>query len=385
MSNNRNFRRAQGEGSLFQIKRVIKGEEREIWKGEIKKTIDGKLRTFSVSHEDKRICAKLFEELKNQLTTDTYIPKNNWHFGDWMEKWVTTYKLPSDEFKPSTHANYKQYIKNHIVNNPIGAVKLQELDGLMLQEYFNRKKANWQPSTVKKLYVIIHGGLEQARKLEYVPKNVSDDCTVTGKNKVVHMIISGEQQDNLLNIAQDCNPRLYVAIKLGLRYGLRRGEVLGLKWEHIDYDNAKMNVANNVVTVPGFSTDDYDPKGHQAKKLPLMPEDVEMLKEYHKDNMNTQYVISSPTGMRYHPRNFIDEWYDIRKKAKLEKLRFHDLRHNCGSNLNRAGANAFMIQQILRHQDIRTSQGYIGEDVDKMREIIAESARVADTKKKALK
>ena len=156
-------------------------------------------------------------------------------------------------------------------------------------------------------------------------------------------------------------------IIVALYYGLRRSEILGLKWSAIDFEKDKIEISHTVLKYGShFEERDRTKTASSRRILGLIPEVKEVLlslQEQQKKNkkalrklyMKNDYVFTWPDGRIIQPDYVSNAFQKVLKKNKLPKMRFHDLRHSCASLLYEKGMEIKDIQQWLGHSSISTT------------------------------
>ena len=156
-------------------------------------------------------------------------------------------------------------------------------------------------------------------------------------------------------------------------YGLRRSEIVGLKWDAIDFENKTISIQHTVVStkVDGVVTDiarDRTKTKSSCRTLPLIPACEQMLKKMQKEQeLNRKvcgkdyctdyldYIYVNPMGRRIRP-NFLSQHFpEFLTAHDMKRIRFHDLRHSCASLLYANGVSLKEIQEWLGHSDISTT------------------------------
>ena len=156
-------------------------------------------------------------------------------------------------------------------------------------------------------------------------------------------------------------------------YGLRRSEIVGLKWDAIDFENKKISIQHTVVTakVNGTVTEiarDKTKTKSSCRTLPLIPACEQMLNKMKKEqeqnrkvcgksycNDYLDYIYVDPIGKRIRPDFLSQHFPDFLVAHQMKRIRFHDLRHSCASLLYANGVSLKEIQEWLGHSDISTT------------------------------
>ena len=160
--------------------------------------------------------------------------------------------------------------------------------------------------------------------------------------------------------------RLSALYVLALYLGLRRGELLGLRWQDIDLDEAKLEIVHTLQRVGGTLRLVPPKTEDSARTVPLPPPCVEALRAHQQqqgaeqaeawpDWENHGFVFPSRRGTAMEPDNLRRSWYQIRLTAGLDTARFHDLRHTCVTLLLDLGTPPHVVQEIVGHSDIEVT------------------------------
>jgi integrase len=170
--------------------------------------------------------------------------------------------------------------------------------------------------------------------------------------------LTSEQARKLLLAAQD--DRLYALYVLALYLGLRRGELLGLRWEDVDLDHGVLEVTRTLQRIGG-ELRAVTPKTKTLRRaVPLFGLCLEAHRERQArdraaagDAWHTSgYVFTTVIGTPIEPDNLRRSWYPLREAAALNEVRFHDLRHTCVTLLLDLGAPPHIVREIVGHSDI---------------------------------
>jgi integrase len=217
---------------------------------------------------------------------------------------------------------------------------------------------------VQSIHAVLRNALESAVREEIIPRNVAKLVKITTPKYRVNRGLSAAQARRVLRAAKA--ERLYALYVLALCLGLRRGELLGLRWEDIDLDNATLEVVQTLQRVGGAlrfvrpKTDDSE------RTIPLPPLCVEALREHRRLQFAERadawpgwqehgLVFPTRIGTPMEPDNLRRSWGRIRLAAGLEGVRFHDTRHTCVSLLLHLGVAPDVVREIVGHSDIEVT------------------------------
>lgn len=324
---------------------------------------------YSVRGNKKRAEQFLREKLR-EYELNQNIVSSDVTFAEYLGKWLSLAKLKLEE---STYLSYCCIMQAHIMPYfEATNIKLNKISRNDIQRYINQKFANGRrdgkgglsAKSVKSHMVIIRQALTEAVKEGYIANNPCDYTTLPKLQKFEAGFYSEKQMRALLNAIKD--ERLFPLVYITAILGLRRSEVLGLKWDSIDFDSHILTIKHVVVGMTKVIEKDSTKNKASNRSYP-MNEEVEKLllslKEKETENRklfgNTynenDYVFKWDNGNPYKPDYISSAFKKLLEKYSLPKIRFHDLRHSCASLLNANGCSLKDIQEWLGHSDIQTT------------------------------
>ena len=222
-----------------------------------------------------------------------------------------------------------------------------------------------------RLHANLHKALKQAVKLDLIPGNPVDKVERPKPERYMAAYYTAEEMEQLFEAAR--GHRLELIIQFAAFYGLRRGEVLGLRWDAIDFAAGAFTIRHTVTTasVEGkhllIQADRAKTKS-SLRTLPLVEgftQRLRALKEQQKYNEKLcgncynqkfkGYLFVDEMGNLILPNTVTDNFAQLLKEHGLRKIRFHDLRHPCASLLLKQGVPMKQIQEWLGHSDISTT------------------------------
>jgi integrase len=217
---------------------------------------------------------------------------------------------------------------------------------------------------VQSVHAVLRNALQTAVREEVVPRNVAKLVTVTTPNYKVNRGLTVAQARQVLKVAKD--ERLGALYVLALCLGLRRGELLGLRWYDVDLDSGTLEVVQTLQRIEGAlrfvrpKTDDSE------RTIPLPELCVQALKD-HRERQKTEraqagtdwqehgLIFPSRIGTPMEPDNLRRSWGRIRTAVGLAEVRLHDTRHTCVSLLLALGVPPHVVREIVGHSDIEVT------------------------------
>lgn len=263
-------------------------------------------------------------------------------------------------------------VKNTII--PYFKPKEFTLIGLQprdIQEFYTQQLKRVKASSVIHYHVIIHRALKYAVRTDLIPTNPADKIDRPKMERFIGSFYDSDEMNSLFEAA--AGTRLELPILLGAFYGLRRSEVIGLKWDAIDFANETITIRHTVTTcnLDGkqvLVASDTTKTKSSLRTLPLVQVFKERLldvkakqehnmklcgRSYNKEYLG--YICVDEMGNLLKPGYLTTSFPLLLEKNGLRKIRFHDLRHSCASLLLANGVPMKQIQEWLGHSDFSTT------------------------------
>lgn len=219
-------------------------------------------------------------------------------------------------------------------------------------------------TTVLKIHANVRKSLQYAVKMNMIAYNPADRVEKPKKHKYTANYYDETQIAHFLELVK--NEAMYSIFLLTAFYGLRRSEVLGLKWSSVDFSNNTLTICNTVVEYKKVYQKDSTKTKASVRTLPLVPQIKAYLQglqaEQEKNRLlfgntyvDTDYVCKRENGESFRPDYVTERFYVLIRRYKLPLIRFHDLRHSAASLLLANGFSLKEIQEWLGHADIATT------------------------------
>jgi integrase len=301
---------------------------------------------------------KLAKALSDRIDGIVY-DDENMTLGEYLDVWLKGSVLGS--VRQSTYDRDTHLVNNHI-KTVLGGVKLKRLNSVHLQSFYrNRVDSGLSGSTIHKMHDILRRGLAQAVKWHLVPRNVAEAATPPRPTPKEMQALSVDEARRLLEAAgEDRLEALYV---LAIHTGMRQGELLALRWQDVDLENAV--ASRRTLTRSGGKVVFGEPKTKKSRRsIRLTPQAVEALRVHLKrqlqdiEILGDRYqdqglVFTTNTGAPINPSNLRQRSFaPLLKRAGLPHIRFHDLRHTCATLLLSRGVHPKFVQELLGHATI---------------------------------
>jgi integrase len=315
-------------------------------------------------YDKKKDAEKDLPRVLNELNSGTFIEPSNEKYETYLEKWLRNKRK---QIKPTTFDNYTRMVKNHIVPG-LGHIKLEKLNRIHLKNFYNDLDEEKQlaPASIKKVHAIVRSSLSDAVEDGILSKNIASGIKTPRIGPSAIKVWDEVQLSQFLNVIKE-DP-LYIAFHLPATTGMRRGEVLGLRWQDIDFENKILRVMQTITTegLSDAKTDTSD-----KRTIDLDDRTIAELKKRKKQVIQDKlkagaayndhdFVVCSSLGKHMSPRNFNRKWYKFRELTDLPEIRVHDLRHTHATLMLLQGIPVKVVSERLGHASIEITLNTYG-------------------------
>ena len=344
-------KRANGEGNL---------RKREDGKGWEARYYDLKGKRHSVYGKSQKEVRKKLEDALDAMNSDSSLEDSDTTVSQWLNIWEKDFL---GNVKQGTADNYEMLMRVHVIPT-LGEIKLTDLKTTIIQRLYNQKlMEGLSPKTIKNIHGCLHKALDIAVKIDYLHKNPSSACILP---RVIKPDIHPLDTPELTKLMEALHGEKYEAlITVALFTGMRSGELLGLTWDCVDFENGLVRVTKQLVQprkkgeVFRFGT----LKNEKPRTLSPAPFVMQVLKDHKRqqrlhrleigpawnDGGFPNLVFTHEDGSHLSQPTVWKELQKVLKKAGLESHRFHDLRHTYVVNAFRAGDDVKTVQQNAGH------------------------------------
>ncbi len=290
-------------------------------------------------------------------------------FADYLLGWLEIVKV---RVKTATYGSYESMTKHTIepyFRNK--QISLKDLEARHIQQFYTEKLKTVKPNSVIHYHAVIHQALKYAMKTDLVPQNVAMKVDRPKKNDFQPVFLDAAELQQLFEVVK--GTKLELPVLVAAFYGLRRGEVLGLKWDAVDFERGTLTIKRTVtsVQIDGKTTIIEQESAKTKSSMRTLPL-VGSFKEYFTEVKAAQelnkkvcgncynydydgYVFVDEMGERMRPDYLTSKFPEYIVRHGLKKMRFHDLRHSCASLLLANGVPLKQIQDWLGHSDFSTT------------------------------
>lgn len=303
-------------------------------------------------------------KIVSDLHSGSYVAPDRITLAEWVrESWLP---MMESRIKPSTFDSYRRNMEVHVLP-ALGTRPLQQLTAPMLNTLYAKLLARRNGSrplsakTVSCIHTTIHKALADAVDAGAVPQNLAERSKPPRPDRRTTREIQCWQPEELARfLAHVRGSRLEAAWRLAAMTGMRRGEILGLRWSDVDLDAARISVRHALVSVE-YAVLESRPKTHHARVIDLDPQTVEVLhahrrhQQFERDQWGPDYqdnelVVAKENGEPIHPQSFSQVFNRLVHSSGLRRIRLHDLRHTHATIAIKAGVPVKVVSERLGHE-----------------------------------
>src|SRR5258707_14594132 len=343
-------RRGHGEGSIYRRKDgryaaaiTLENRKRKTFYGKTRREVQEKLN--AALHEQKRGMLAIGP----QQLLKTY-----------LENWLEQAYKPT--VKLNTYVQYRSVIRHHLVS-AFGNIPVQKLTPEKIRAFYRQKIDEGSKSrTVGLIHAALHRALEDAVKQGLVARNVAKLVSPPRIDRYDAHTLTVEQAEKLLEAAR--GSRLDALMILALTTGMRRGELLALQWDDIDFKQGLVSVHRTMTRVGGYGYVEGEPKTRSSRRRIMLPGMALEALRVHRTQQERIWVnvgekwqdkvleFCDGYGGFFSPDMVLRRFDKLLDEAGLPHMRFHDLRHSAATILLVAGVHPKVVQERLGHSTI---------------------------------
>lgn len=347
-------RRPQGDGT---IRKRPDGR----WEGRlvIGHKNNGKPMYKSVFGKTQKEALKLLHAALETYRDVDLTEESRMTLGEWMDKWLDEYMMFT--LRENTLNGYRHMVE-HQVKRFIGNKPLSALTTAEIQKFYNKIKKEGRvrehpihgktlsDSMVRSVHMMLHEALDMAVKERLIVKNPTNGTTVPKSNHSEKQVLGDGQVKIFLDAIQEY-PEWSDFFYTEIMTGLRRGEVCGLKWSDVNFDESKLRIERSVSIKKGGGVQIGLTKTDTGKRvITLPPSVIELLLRRREEALGDWifYKLSNPSEPM-NPDAAYRKLKVILKNAGLPLIRFHDLRHTFATQATDCGVDPKTLSGILGH------------------------------------
>jgi integrase len=318
----------------------------------------------------KKEAEKRLAELLHQLDTGTYIKPGKTTLAEFLQHWLKDYVWPN--LAPRTAEGYDSIIRQHVIPG-LGDIPLMKLTPERLQQYYSGKLANGRTdgqgglsqTTVSHHHTCLHRALSIALKWGLISRNPADAVTPPRPQRPEIQTMTENEVQTFLKTAKETP--YYALFYLALFTGMRRSELLALRWCDVDLDMCEVSVSRSLHLLRDGSITIRQPKTAKGNRQVALPPSAALVLKQYKDEKTARYIMlgipfqddelifSHDGGKFLLPDTVSHAWTKIVKRAGLKHFRMHDARHTHASILLKQNVHPKVVQERLGHATISTT------------------------------
>ena len=366
---------------------MVRKREDGRWEGRIVVGHDekGLPKTKNVLAKTKSECSAKLNALKASLQgprePKQEKPKADMTFGAWLDHWYQRECKP--HIRPKTQADYENRIYQHIIPE-LGAIPLAKLTAADLQQFYNRLKEGgrllrveqYGPGLsvrmVKSCHVTCRMALDQAVAQGLILKNPALSCKAPVTRPKEMQVLTGEEIQRLLIQAKEDG--CFELLLLELTTGLRRGEILALRWDDLDFRTGTLRVERQVQRIQGKLAVSQ-PKTRASCRSILLPAPVLKILAQYRQSVSSHWMFPSPKkeDSPLDPAAVRKKLSAVLKRAGCPAARFHDLRHTFATSALEHGMDVKTLSTVIGHVSSTTTLNVYAHITDEMRQKAADN------------
>ena len=365
---------------------MVRKREDGRWEGRIVVGHDekGLPKTKNVLAKTKSECSAKLNALKASLQgprePKQEKPKADMTFGAWLDHWYQRECKP--HIRPKTQADYENRIYQHVIPE-LGAIPLAKLTAADLQQFYNRLKEGGRllrveqygpglsDRMVKSCHVTCRVALDQAVAQGLILKNPALSCKAPVTRPKEMQVLTGEEIQRLLIQAKEDG--CFELLLLELSTGLRRGEILALWWDDLDFRTGTLRVERQVQRIQGKLVVSQ-PKTRASSRSILLPAPILKILEQYRQNVDSRWMFPSPKkeDSPRDPAAVRKKLSAVLKRAGCPAARFHDLRHTFATSALEHGMDVKTLSTVIGHVSSTTTLNVYAHVTDEMRQKAAD-------------
>jgi integrase len=340
--------RKRKNGSVYEI--TVEGETDPLTgkRNRVYKTVKG----------SKREANTVMRQMIADMDKGIALRKSPKNVSEWLDEWVELY-LPNVE--ETTRIGYKTKIRCYL-KPAIGDILVQSLRAGHVQKMVNDMLARGlSPKNIRDTFNNINAAMKKAVSLRMIPYNPCEGVVLPKLKRYKAKVYDVNMIHTLLSTAEGTD--MYLPIMLCVLLGLRRGELLALRWENVDFENSLLKIRSNmvrgekdyIIKAPKSEAGIRDLHAGDEVMAVLHEERRKYLEDMLKQGrrfQNLGFVIRQEDGSPLRPDSMSQKWRRFLEEKGLPSIRFHDLRHSNATALIQAGVNPRVVQQRLGHSDV---------------------------------
>lgn len=307
----------------------------------------------------KREAELLLVQLLHERDTGVERPLGKITVAEYLAQWVTDYVEPS--LAPKTLATYRDSIRLYFVP-ALGSIELVALRPSHIQSLYTALLGHLSARSVQRYHQILHAALRQAVRWQLLIRNPADAVEPPRPDRRPIRATTPDQARAVMAAADATS--LGPFVRLAILTGMRRGELLGLRWADVDFDASALNVQQSAQRISGQGIVFRQPKTRLSRRSIALSREAMRLLRHHRRNqaearllagpayVDRDLVFASGLGSPLEPGNVLRTWRRIVTSAGVPGLRIHDLRHAHATLMLGKGVHPKIVSERLGHASV---------------------------------
>lgn len=335
---------------------------------------DGKRKQKLVTCKTREEAVAKRREMEAAIAQGTYCDPGKLTFGEYLEDWLEKIK---NNLSPTSYDWYTVVVKKHVIPE-LGHILLKDLNPMHLDDYYKKKLeqgrlGNGKPggrlsgTTVLGHHRVINRALNRAVEKRLIRENPAKFADKPRRDTGEMAVITPEQARKLLDSLQ--GSYLWLPTFLALNTGLRRGEILGLRWSDVDLEKGVLHIRQSLKKLKNGKPVFGPPKTPESmNRIDITEPIVHELKKHKRAQNKTRLMLGEAwqdwdlvcclqDGRPINLSTFSSVFGEKVRKLGLKGVHFHSTRHSVASFLIEQGEDPRTVQEILRHKQIQTTLG----------------------------
>jgi integrase len=333
----------------------------------------GKRRTATATVKgNRRAAEKELRRLLRTLDTGEHVDPTRLTVRQWLIAWLASVRT---EVSPKSHERYSEIVANYLLQE-LGALAMSKLAPVHIQAAYAKwaaggrrdgKSGGLSPTTRRHIHRILKSALARAVEQQVIARNPADAFKkrLPKIERREMTTLTAEQSTRFLEAIR--HTRVYWPVLIALSTGMRRDEILALRWKNIDLDRGAVSVVESLEQTKTGGLRFKAPKTDRARAITLPSFAVEELRRLKRQQAEELLALgmrqngetlacARADGEPHQPRSLTHEFTRLVGRAKdMPRVRFHDLRHSHATQLLLAGVHPKVAQERLGHSTISTT------------------------------
>jgi integrase len=324
----------------------------------------------------RREAQELEARLRHELSVGAYLPDSDLTLAQFLERWLKD--VVNTTVSEKTRENYTSHVHHHIIPR-LGRLPLSQLSPPVIQRFCSAlHETGLAPLTVALIYRTLRAALNRALLWRLLRENPARGVSLPRVPRKMNQVISVENLKRLL--AAPKHDWLRLCVLIAATTGLRRGEILGLHWEDVDWDAAALHVHRSRTRVGSIVSEGATKTQSGERSVPLPGITRLALKEHRERQENLRrflgsrylggdLIITSETSRPVDPTWLSNEFRALCKQLAIATPRLHSLRHTYATMLmNERKLPAHVVSGLLGHSSVAITVSMYGHPTDAARE-----------------